>query len=179
MAREEHLAKLYKAKKRIQNPDKPLTERQMAFARFLAQGENYRTAYKKAGYTGSAHTATEMLRHAGVMKYLHEEQAKYEEQSKMTKQRVMDGLLESIEMAKLMAEPNAMVKGWSEIGKMCGYYEPIVHRVQVTNNNPLLERLQQMTDAELLAAIQADQPHLALGSDGAGELVNSPDTGAA
>lgn len=165
MAREAHLAKLYKTRRRVQDPDKPLTERQMAFARFLAQGENYRAAYRKAGYTGTTHNATDMLKHAGITKYLNAERAKYVQASQMTKQKVMDGLLESIEMAKLMAEPATMVKGWSEIGKLCGYFEPTIHRVEVTNNSPLLERLNQMTDAELLAAIQAGQPQLALGAD--------------
>lgn len=73
----------------------------------------------------------------------------------MTRQRVMDGLLEAVEMAKLMAEPATMVSGWREIGKMCGYFEP--KKVDINVNvagNVIHQRLNQLSDAELLKIIQ-------------------------
>ena len=43
----------------------------------------------------------------------------------MTRKKVMDMLLESYDMAKLMAEPASMVSAAREIEKMCGYYAPV------------------------------------------------------
>lgn len=54
-----------------------------------------------------------------------------------------------------MAEPATMVSGWREIGKMCGYFEPkkVDINVNVTGN-VIHQRLNQLSDAELLKIIQ-------------------------
>ena len=72
----------------------------------------------------------------------------------MTRKRVMEGLLEGVEMAKLMAEPSAMIAGWREIGKMCGYYEPVTKRIDLNvTGNVTMQRLERLSDAELLKLI--------------------------
>ena len=107
-----------------------------------------------------------MAKMPNILALYNEEKAKYEEAAQMTRQRVMDGLLEAVEMAKLMAEPATMVSGWREIGKMCGYFEPkkVDINVNVTGN-VIHQRLNQLSDAELLKIIQ-DQ--------GSGPLLDAP-----
>ena len=81
-------------------------------------------------------------------------EAKYEAENQMTRKRVMDGFLEAIDMAKLMAEPASMISGWREIGKLCGYFAPVETRVKVdVSGNIVLDRLNSMSDAELLEVI--------------------------
>ena len=80
----------------------------------------------------------------------------------MTRQRVMEGLLEAVEMAKIQADPTAMIAGWREVGKMCGYYEPVKKQIDVNiTGNVVMERLNRLSDADLLKLIE-DQTTSAL-----------------
>jgi len=60
------------------------------------------------------------------------------------------GIMEAIDMAKLCADPASMIRGWSEIGKMLGFYAPEVKRIEVTNaTGSLIKQYEQMSDEEL------------------------------
>lgn len=135
--------------------DKPLTTQQRLFVQHWAKGETIPNAMARAGYNDQPSYGYRMAKMPNVLALYNEEKAKYEEAAQMTRQRVMDGLLEAVEMAKLMAEPATMVSGWREIGKMCGYFEPkkVDINVNVTGN-VIHQRLNQLTDAELLKIIQ-------------------------
>lgn len=138
------------------SPDKPLTEKQRAFVQFWAQGDSIQSASRRAGYNDQAAIAYRMAKMPNILKLKAELSAKYEEDAQMTRKKVMDGLLEAVEMAKLMAEPASMIAGWREVGKMCGYYAPVEHRVKVdVSGNIVLDRLNSMSDAELLKIISA------------------------
>lgn len=137
------------------DPSKPLTEKQKLFVKFWAQGESIASASARAGYGDGATFAYRMVRMPNVLKMYEAEKAKYEEVSQMTRKRVMDGLLEAAEMAKMMAEPASMVSAWREIGKMCGYFEPVQKKIDITvSGNVVMQRMDRMTDAELLRLIQ-------------------------
>ena len=72
----------------------------------------------------------------------------------MTRKKVMDMHLEAFEMAKLMAEPASMVSAAREIGRMCGYYEPVKHTVDVNVKGEVAVRqLNAMSDSDLLKLI--------------------------
>lgn len=138
------------------DPNKPLTEKQKLFVKYWAQGESITSASARAGYGDGATFAYRMVRMPNVLALYEKEKAAYEASVGMTRKRVMEGLLEAVELAKLMAEPAAMVSGWREIGKMCGYYEPVKKTIDVTlNGNVVLDRLEKLSDAELLKLIQA------------------------
>ena len=135
--------------------DKPLTTQQRLFVQHWAKGETIPNAMVRAGYNDQPSYGYRMAKMPNILALYNEEKAKYEEAAQMTRQRVMDGLLEAVEMAKLMAEPATMVSGWREIGKMCGYFEPkkVDINVNVTGN-VIHQRLNQLSDAELLKIIQ-------------------------
>ena len=136
------------------SPDKPLTDKQKLFVKYWAEGESITSASVRAGYNDGAAIAYRMVKYPNVLKMYHSLKAKYEEAGQMTRQKVMDGLLEGVEMAKLMAEPMTMISGWREIGKMCGYYAPVEHKVKVdVTGNIVVDRLNSMSDAELLKVI--------------------------
>lgn len=136
------------------DPNKPLTEKQRRFVQFWAEGDTIANSSIRAGYNDSAGVAYKMVKMPNILKLKAELSAKYEEASQMTRKKVMDMHLEAFEMAKLMAEPATMVSSAREIGKMCGYYAPTEHRVKVdVSGNIVLDRLNQMSDAELLKII--------------------------
>lgn len=151
------------------DPDKPLTEMQRAFVRNWAAGESLMAAAKRAGYDDKSLTyAYRLARQPNVLKLYEEEKRLYEEASQMSRKKVMDMLVEAYDMAKLMAEPASMVGAAREIGKMCGYYEPVAKKVDITvNGKALTKRLDAMSDEDLakmiaegmtaIAALEADK----------------------
>lgn len=142
--------------------DKPLTEKQLIFVRAWASGESIKTASARAEYNDGAVFAYRMVKMPNVLKAYRIEKQKYEEAGQMTRKRVMDGLLEAVEMAKLLSEPATMVSGWREVGKMCGYYEPVKHELNVNvTADVTVRQLNGMTDAELLKLIKGSTPALA------------------
>ncbi len=136
------------------SPDKPLTDKQKAFIKFWAEGESLTTAAVKAGYNDGPSIAYRMARMPNVLALKAKYEAKYEEAAQMTRKKVMDMHLEAFEMAKLMAEPATMVSAAREVGKMCGYYAPVEHKIKVDiTGNIILDRMNSMSDAELLKVI--------------------------
>lgn len=137
------------------DPNKPLTEKQKAFVKFWAQGESINTASIKAGYNDGASLAYRMVRMPNILKLYEEEKRLYEAASQMTRKQVMDGLLEGIEMAKLMAEPATVISGWREIGKMCGYYEPVKQKIELSVKGEIaMKTMERMSDEELMKLLE-------------------------
>lgn len=135
------------------DPDKPLTAQQLLFAQAWATGESIGSAALRAGYADDG-IGYRLVRMPNVRRAYDTEKAKYEEACQMTRKKVMDMLIESFDMAKLMAEPSSMVSAAREIGKMCGYYEPV--KLQVTHNHQgevAVRQLNAMSDSELLKLI--------------------------
>jgi hypothetical protein len=72
----------------------------------------------------------------------------------LDKQRVLEGLLQAIEAARLRGDPAAMIRGWSEIGRMCGSYDaPQAAKVD-TNivHKRHIQHLETLPDEELCEA---------------------------
>ncbi len=137
--------------------DKPLTDQQKAFVRFWAAGESPLSASARAGYVDNGKYAYRLMRYPNVLKLYNEEKDKYEAACGMTRKKVMDGLLEGVEMAKLAGEPSSMIAGWREIGKMCGYYEPSRRTIDINVNGSIeLDRMNRLSDAELLRFIEGN-----------------------
>ena len=77
--------------------------------------------------------------------------------TKITKERVTEGIIEAIEMAKLCADPGAMIRGWSELAKIHGHYAPEVKKVEVTATlNNRRSKFEMMSDEELEALARGE-----------------------
>lgn len=137
---------------RLIDENKPLTDQMKRFVKFWAEGESITTASFRAGYNDNASYCYRLSVMPNVLKAYRAEKVLYEEASQMTRKRVMDGLLEAIDAARMVSEPSAMVAGWREIGKLCGYFEPVKSRVDVHVHG--MKRMEGLSDAELLKMIK-------------------------
>lgn len=134
------------------NPDAPLTEMQRLFVVNMVDNSMTQTAAARAaGFSTPGTMANLLMKHPKIERAIAERRAEYAAASQVTKKRVIDGFLESIEMAKVKADPLTMIAGWREVGKMCGFYEPTKTKVEVSvNGKVLFDRMNAMTDEELL-----------------------------
>jgi hypothetical protein len=78
-------------------------------------------------------------------------------ETNMTRTRVQNMILEAIEFAKLIGDPNAMIRGAAEINKMCGFYAPEKHILELGDNaSRFRNRLEALPEDELLRIMDED-----------------------
>lgn len=127
------------------------TDKAKLFVKFWAQGESIASAAARAGYNDGGSYAYRMQHIPAVRAMYLEEKRLFEEANVMTRQRVMEGLLEGVEMGKMTSDAHAVISGWKTIGQMCGYFEHAKKPIEVKVTD--LRGMQQMTDEELMAKI--------------------------
>lgn len=118
---------------------------------------NGAAAAVRAGYSRKCarEIAYELLTKPHILAALQARQAAEAERLGITRQRVVAGLLESIELAKNNSDPATCVRGWATLGQLMGYYPSKHHVVEVTA--PSLAdtaAYQRMTDADLMRLIE-------------------------
>lgn len=139
------------------NPDRPLTDKQRLFVKEWAAGESILSASSRAGYADGGKMAYRLAKDPAILKIYHREKALYEEASQMTRQKVMDGFLEAADMARTLADPVALTGAWREVGKMCGYYEPVKRTLDISfSGSVTMKTLEAMDDATLLKLIKGE-----------------------
>jgi phage terminase small subunit len=132
---------------------KPLTEQQRLFVRFHVHEQmNVSASARAAGYKGNVGAAgAELMKNPNVQHAIALAREEYQIASQITRKKVIEGMQEAIDLARLQSEPATMIAGWREIGRICGLYEPTKTRMEVSvNGSVTLQRLETMTDAELL-----------------------------
>lgn len=142
-----------------ENPDAPLTELQRKFVMHLVHDKMSQTAAARAaGFGGQpGPTANSLMKLNKIQAAIAREREEYAKASGMTKQKVIDGFAEAIDLARIKADPIAMIAGWREIGKMCGFYEPTKTEIKLSvNGQVMVQKLNSMSDEELLALAERD-----------------------
>ena len=145
------------AGRKAANPNRLLTEKQRLFVKHWAEGSSVSEAAFKAGYADGGAFAHTMKHDPAIIKLYNQLTAKFEKAGEMSRKKVMEGLKRAAELAESREEAANMVSAWRQIGLLCGYYEPT--RVEVDVNvrgNVILERLNRLSDAELLKIIDVE-----------------------
>ena len=141
------------------SPDKPLTDKQKAYAIARARGESVPNAMAQAGYNEQISWGYRLDKMPNVQALIRQEQALYAEAAQIDRKKVIDMHLEAFELARMVAEPSSMVAAAREIGKICGLYEP--KKVEINVNGRVqheIHRFEAMSDAELLEVLAQGLP---------------------
>ena len=120
---------------------------------------NGAAAAVRAGYSAKCarSIACELLTKPDIQAVLQAKQGALAEELRITRQGVVQGLLEAVDMGRVQQNPGAMVGALREVAKMLGFYAPEVKRVQLTApQNSAYQKLSLWTDAQLLDAISVD-----------------------
>lgn len=129
-----------------------LTEKEEAFKEALLDGNTPRKAALVAGYSGGTPPKSEDVRLAVA-----EARKEIADIVQIKRADMVAVMLDAIDMARLLADPQAMIKGASELSKMLGFYEPEVKKVELTA--PQMRnrtRLMAMSDEDLLRLIDEE-----------------------
>jgi hypothetical protein len=134
-----------------------MNEKQARFVQEYLVDRVGAAAAVRAGY--SPKTARQighrLLTHVDIANAVRDGEADIAAKAQLTRATVMRGFQEAIEVGRLKADPSAMIAGWREIAKMCGYYAPERKQVEVVSTAALElnARLELLTDAELAKLI--------------------------
>lgn len=105
---------------------------------------------RQAGVT-PAQVAQWKLKSPGFRRQLDIEHNRAQRAAGMDRKQVLQGILEAIEIAKDMRQPSAMITGWKEVGRMCGFYEPERREITLSvDKKQVLQEIQSMNTHELL-----------------------------
>ncbi len=139
---------------------KSLTAKQSKWVlEYLACG-NATASSIKSGFStkGASVAGNRMLRNVSVQAALQARQTVDAARLSIRREAVLNGLVEAAAMAKLQCDPAGMVAAWKQVGHLMGYYSPERIKVDVNVARSLeMERLNMLSDAELLKIIEAGQ----------------------
>lgn len=126
-----------------------LTAKQEAFVDAKLSGMSDLGAAKIAGYSDNKISGTQVARSERVQSVLDEARQALANVTNIRKQDVLEGILSAVDRAKMLGEPATEIRGWTEIGKMLGYYAPEVKRIEISDVNRLKGKLEALSDEEL------------------------------
>lgn len=147
------------ANKRVAQTALTGTEQQVKFLEEWAKGNSPGAAALRAGYAAPSY-GYELAKNPLMLEKFAVIKRKYEEAMQTSREKVMGMFDEAFQMAKLQAEPMAMVAAAREIGKMCGYYAPIERHIKI-EGNVVLDKMNKLSDAELLELVGHANGHIA------------------
>ena len=130
-----------------------LTAKQQRFVDEYSVDRNASRAARAAGYspTSAKVTACRLLTKANVLAAVTEREISARQTLNVTREGVLVALQEAVELSKAQHNPMAMIAGWREIAKICGYYAPERHQVALSADAAgEWARIEAMSDEELL-----------------------------
>lgn len=135
-----------------------LTSKQLRWIEEYLLDFNGAAAAVRAGYSPKTarSIACELLTKPDIRAVLQAKQGVLAKELEITRQGVVKGFLEAVEMGRQQQNPGAMVSALREIAKMLGFHAPEVKRVELTATvHGAYQDLSSWSDAQLLDAISA------------------------
>jgi len=75
--------------------------------------------------------------------------------TQITRLNTIEGIIDGIEMARMIGDPGNVIKGWSEVAKILGYYAPEVKQINLNiSQQAMRSKFESMSDEELLRLSQ-------------------------
>ena len=133
-----------------------LTEQQEEYVEGVLDGKAKSYAALDAGYSHGSQSHR-LDRNELVQTALAERREELSSATQITRAGVLNGILDAIEMARVMADPMAMLAGYRDISKMMGYNAPEVKKVEISDtSNTLARKIKSMSDEDLLNVIEGE-----------------------
>ena len=133
-----------------------LTARQAKFVDEYVISGNAAAAARAAGYSenGAKVTACRMLTKANLRKAIAQKQAAGAANFELRREHILAAIMQAIDMAKEYRKPGIMVRGWTEIGRLLGYYDPATLAAEKAKKNADgSENIHHVRSKELLSRI--------------------------
>ncbi len=131
------------------------TRRLKVIEAIAAMGMTHAEAAAYAGVKKS--TVSQLLKDKRIQRYIQDLQEAQAKRLNIRREQVIEGILESIEHAKMTNEPATQIRGWEAIAKMQGYNAPERHIHDMPDDTKkMLETMRGMGDDEIAKMAEMD-----------------------
>ena len=133
-----------------------LTTKQLRWIDEYLVDMNGAAAAVRAGYSpkSARSIAYENLTKPDILAVIQARQSAMAKELQITRQGVIQGLLEVVDMGRQQQNPSAMVCALREVAKMLGFYAPELQRIELSAVQSTVQAsFATMDDAQLLALI--------------------------
>jgi hypothetical protein len=132
-----------------------LTSMQADLVDATLQGKDRAAACAAAGYQHPFANKDAPFKSEAVQRALREARDELSTAAQITRADIINGFMEAINVARLVADPASMIKGWSETAKVLGLYAPEVKKIEMSMNQQRLQsKFESMSDADLMGIIE-------------------------
>ena len=138
-----------------------LTARQKRFVTEYVASGNAAAAARASGFSkkGAKQAASRLLlTNVDLKTAVAAKRAELALETNLTKQRVVQELVAAAESARSQANPGAMIRAWTEIGKILGHYAPEKLRVAVSAETAEIRAFYEAKSDEELMALAQGRP---------------------
>lgn len=118
-------------------------------------------AARLAGYKNPRESCRDLEKNQEIADIIASHIANSRMEAKYTRDKVMQGIEEAIDMGKMIADPSSMIRGYQEINKMQGYYAPETKELILSEDTAgKLDQIAQLSEAELLARLGKNSAYI-------------------
>lgn len=134
---------------------KELTEQERALVTHTAV---YGMSVARAGALLQIDDPVGMISRSHVKEAVEDARRQLQMKTRITKEDVVDGLKEAIDIARTMADPTSMIRGWTEIAKLHDFYSPKRIQLQLSGTaKEIRKEIAQLRDDELLDQLGGEE----------------------
>lgn len=124
------------------------TRRLKAIEAVAVMGMSIKEAAAHCGLTASA--VSTLMARPEVKEYVARLQQEQADRLNVSREEVMQGMLDAIKDARMLGEPASQIRGWEQIAKMQGYYAPERRVIELPDNaRDFIEAVQSLDTAEI------------------------------
>jgi hypothetical protein len=128
-----------------------LNSTEVAIVGMKVRGVGTTEIAKELGLSGKQ-SVDNIIQQPNVQGALEKEYQRFRRAADIERQDIVDGMIEAIEMARMLSDPQAMLAGWRELAKVCGLYAPEVRRIELTVGAKRAKtKYETLSDEELFA----------------------------
>ncbi|MDP1610092.1 MAG: terminase small subunit [Sulfuritalea sp.] len=135
-----------------------LTPKQQRFVdEFIVCG-NGSEAARRAGYSERTayQIAYENMRKPEIQAAIGAYKQAQAEKLELRREHIVAAILQAVEVAQSQSKAGPMISGWREIGKLCGFYDPVSLKAEKRQQQEPREVVRGMSSAELLSRVSED-----------------------
>lgn len=132
------------------DPALELTKKQDGYVEMRAMGASEKFSAITVFGPKSGNTTDRLEKLPKIKQALINKQAANAYMLGLSRDTVLQGMLDAIDQAKMLADPMTQVAAWREVAKVCGFYAPEVKKIELSGPaQKVIDRMQQLSDEEL------------------------------
>jgi len=121
---------------------------QAQFASNIAMGMTQTAAARAAGYNAQA--SNQLMKVPVIQQEICSQSQRIGNELILSRNDVLQGLLDAISDAKLQGDPTPQIAGWREVGKIVGVYAPEERKIVHTGDISVIQkRVMELADEQL------------------------------